>query len=449
MKLLREMTIRKLVLLSWALPGALVVLASLVIFSVMGWVDYQRSISRIQDDLAAQARIASRRLSAEILLGQSGAVESVARTLERELDINRIEVLSGQPPCSIAEITEGVCAKLKNSNLSVLRSVEHTLKPNYVILSRAVPSFWAFLNFTLFIWSALPLVLLVGIGLIFQKALLDHFLVRPIGSLVDTTVDAKDPPAHWPAEIQDISRRLASSFEDRDQAIFGRIAGGVIHDLKTLLQSIRIGQELVSESPDGSPKRQQRLESLLKTVTLNVPKMLKIIETTLDGSREIQVRFTDQDLNKTIKSAIEANVPFAKTRQVLIQPHTSIPVAVPHDSLQLERALTNLIKNAIEAFDEHEKASADSISLVRVSADYAGHGKVLVSVEDSGPGLPHGTDRAFRILRSTKPHGSGLGLSVARKIIEAHGGSIEAGVSEQLMGAAFVIELPRSDRGLV
>jgi len=448
MKLLRDMNIKKLVLLSWALPGALVVLASLVTFGVTGWADYQRSIARTQEDLEEKARVASRRLSAELLLGSNGAVEAVSRTLEKDLELSEVRADPGEPTCASRDPKLQVCATLRAGALSVSRKVEISPKPYVVVVTNPVPGFFQTLNFTLFMWSALPILGLVGIGLVFQRALLEHFLVRPIGSLVETSLHAKDPAAHWPAEIRDISTKLADSFEDRDQAIFGRIAGGVIHDLKTLLQSIRIAQELASEAPAESSKRLTRLESLLKTVSINVPKMLKIIELTLDGSREIPVRTTDRNLAQTLQGAVDANVPLAKSQGVSVKLDFASDLNVLHDSIQFERVMSNLIKNAIEAFDSDSSLGGDASRVVRVSASPLGEDSVRVRVEDSGPGLPQGTDRAFRILRSTKPHGAGLGLSVARKIVEAHGGSIEAGVSDELLGAAFLIELPNLNRGM-
>ena len=448
MNLLRKMNLKKLVLLSWVLPGALVVCASVLTFLALGWNDYQSSLSRVQDDLEAKAKVISRRLSAELLLGSSGAVDSVSRVLEHDLGVAFIRVRSGKVPCARDSSDLDSCAVRGGSFLTVIRRVEFTQEPHYIEVSLPAAGFWSSLNPTLVLWSALPLSLLLGLGLAFQGWLLERYLVRPIGALVDTTVHAKNPPSQWPDEIQDISRRLAASFEDRDQAVFGRIAGGVIHDLKTLLQSIRIGQELAHEAPVGSEKRQQRLDSLLKTVSINVPKMLKIIELTLDGSREIPVRRIDHDLSKTIQSALEANEALAKTKKVSLEVIGQSVAQVPHDSIQLERALGNLIKNGIESFDGIPEDARIEKQSVRVSLGDLPDGGVVLSVEDSGPGLPHGTDRAFRILRSSKPHGSGLGLTVTRKIIEAHGGTVEAGASSELSGAAFSISLPGSDRGL-
>jgi signal transduction histidine kinase len=67
-------------------------------------------------------------------------------------------------------------------------------------------------------------------------------------------------------------------------------------------------------------------------------------------------------------------------------------------------------------------------------------GKIRISLEDTGPGIPE-TLQAFRLFETTKPHGTGLGLTIARQIVQAHGGSIEF-ASLQPHGTVFHIELP-------
>ncbi len=66
----------------------------------------------------------------------------------------------------------------------------------------------------------------------------------------------------------------------------------------------------------------------------------------------------------------------------------------------------------------------------------------MLEIEDSGPGMPTSSKKTFRIMKSSKPNGSGLGLLVSKKIIEAHGGDISVETSESLKGAKFIISIP-------
>jgi signal transduction histidine kinase len=91
------------------------------------------------------------------------------------------------------------------------------------------------------------------------------------------------------------------------------------------------------------------------------------------------------------------------------------------DRVQLQQVIINLIINAIEAMSGVGKRGR----ALRISTEQAAAGSVLVSVQDSGPGLcVEGLDRLFDAFYTTKADGMGLGLSICRSIIEAHGGGI-------------------------
>ena len=107
------------------------------------------------------------------------------------------------------------------------------------------------------------------------------------------------------------------------------------------------------------------------------------------------------------------------------------------DAVQVQQVLINLIKNAIEAV-----ADADERRIVIATAASA-PGEVEVTVEDSGPGLDSSIEDAFAPFHSTKDGGLGLGLSISRTIIQAHGGEMEAGRAEG-GGALFRFTLPRA-----
>jgi PAS domain S-box-containing protein len=111
---------------------------------------------------------------------------------------------------------------------------------------------------------------------------------------------------------------------------------------------------------------------------------------------------------------------------------------VQGDRVQLEQVIINLIVNAIEAMSEvGERARA-----LLISTEQKVSGSVLVSVEDSGPGLGvEGLDRLFDAFYTTKLGGMGLGLSICRSIIEAHGGGIWASQNAG-PGATFQFNLP-------
>jgi signal transduction histidine kinase len=109
----------------------------------------------------------------------------------------------------------------------------------------------------------------------------------------------------------------------------------------------------------------------------------------------------------------------------------SLP-AIQGDRVQLQQVILNLLINAIEAINEMSEGPREML----ISTAKADPG-VLVSVRDSGPGLtPESVERLFESFYTTKPGGLGMGLSICRSIIEAHGGRLWASANEP-RGAVF------------
>jgi signal transduction histidine kinase len=113
---------------------------------------------------------------------------------------------------------------------------------------------------------------------------------------------------------------------------------------------------------------------------------------------------------------------------------------VQGDPLQLQQVLLNLIRNASDALDEAQASSP--ILRIETFADPAAK-QVGIRLQDNGPGLPTiDRDRIFEPYLTTKSSGLGLGLAICRRIVESHGGRIDADSSPD-GGAEFTIRLPQ------
>jgi C4-dicarboxylate-specific signal transduction histidine kinase len=120
-----------------------------------------------------------------------------------------------------------------------------------------------------------------------------------------------------------------------------------------------------------------------------------------------------------------------------IQPAQELPV-VRADRIQLQQVLLNLIINAIEAMSAVNEGPRELL----ISSSSNAVDSVLVAVRDSGPGLtPESFDRMFQAFHTTKPDGIGIGLSICRSIVEAHGGRVWA-TANAPQGAIFQFTLP-------
>jgi C4-dicarboxylate-specific signal transduction histidine kinase len=114
--------------------------------------------------------------------------------------------------------------------------------------------------------------------------------------------------------------------------------------------------------------------------------------------------------------------------------------AVLGDRVQLQQVMLNLIMNASEAMSATENRPRELVIKSTMS-----DAKVQVSVQDSGVGLKsEDLDRVFRPFFTTKPKGIGMGLSISRSIIEAHGGRLWA-ASRDSAGAVFHFTVPKAE----
>jgi signal transduction histidine kinase len=111
---------------------------------------------------------------------------------------------------------------------------------------------------------------------------------------------------------------------------------------------------------------------------------------------------------------------------------------VQADRVQLQQVLLNLIINAIEAMSASDAGSRRLL----ISSARSEQNEVSVEVQDSGPGFPEGSgEQIFQAFYTTKPAGLGMGLSICRSIVEAHGGQLRATPGDPT-GAVFTFTLP-------
>lgn len=410
---------------SWLVSGCLAIVATLVLFVGFALHNYSSDSKIALAKLDEKAQVVARRLSGELLLGDRGAPKPVALEMAKEMDL--AEVLFDSPSMI------GNSA-VKNELLYSTVKAPFLEDKFLVRVATSKKSLSDYFNFSIMFICFAIIGVLIGVGIFTQTKYLRKHLVRPIQALVETSTGEKIACESWPKELQEISERLNSSFQDREQFVYSQIARGVIHDIKTILQSIKVASDLASES-----QTEARMKNLLKVSQLKLPDLLDIVDTTLDGSRDIQIKSQKQSLNKTLEKSINTLrlLPISNGIEFIVEQDTEIAIA--HDPIQLERVFTNLIKNGVESINENESSQRK----MRIGFSLSEKDFVAVKIEDSGKGLPKNADSVFRLLKSTKEHGSGIGLRVSKKIVEAHHGKLAASHSSELGGARFDVFLPK------
>jgi two-component system sensor histidine kinase KdpD len=212
----------------------------------------------------------------------------------------------------------------------------------------------------------------------------------------------------------------------------------VSHELKTPLAAIAAAsQELVRSAPNV--QNSEALQDLATEIHAGSRRLNRVVNNLLDMNRlESGVVRPKQewcDLRELLESAIQIERESLNGRDVKLEVSENVPLALVDYTL-LEQAVAKLIANVV--------SHAPSRAPIEIDTDYQGD-QLIISVSDRGPGLdPESIERVFdKFYRGDgrKPGGLGLGLSIARGFVEAHGGSLTA-ENRDGGGARFTITLP-------
>jgi two-component system sensor histidine kinase HydH len=223
--------------------------------------------------------------------------------------------------------------------------------------------------------------------------------------------------------------------DNENLAAMGRALSAVAHDMKTPLIAIggfsRLVQRHVSKC---SCQEDVDCHKKLNIVLGETQRLETLVEDMLDFSRPLELHPSDEDIRPIIIECIAIAEVVAKEKKVNIQsqlPKNERPLIL--DPMRMKQVLINLLVNAVHASPEHE--------VVTVKC-YESRMKVLIDVIDKGCGIPPDKrEKIFHPFFTTKREGTGLGLPIAKKIIEAHRGNIQV-VDNPEQGLTFRIVLP-------
>ena len=150
-------------------------------------------------------------------------------------------------------------------------------------------------------------------------------------------------------------------------------------------------------------------------------------------------RIDSVNVNKAVREVIELTYGEALKNRVSVRTQLAdgLPL-IQGDGVQLQQVVLNLFLNAVQAMG----AVTDSTREVLITTSQTNPNEVCLGVQDTGPGLsPESLPRLFEPFYTTKPEGMGMGLSICRSIIEAHGGRLWAKAC-QPRGAVFQFVVP-------
>jgi PAS domain S-box-containing protein len=229
-------------------------------------------------------------------------------------------------------------------------------------------------------------------------------------------------------DVTNLQHRVADT--ERHLAI-GQMASGLAHDFNNVLNTITQATALLELSPDQTPEERRRYLVMIDRAARTGAEIIKRVREYVRGGSGMPAAV---DVSRIMREAVDLAEPMWRTgRNIVVEQRyeTSSPVwANPAD---LRRVFANLIINAIQAMPGGGK-------LVVETEEH--EGKIFARVRDTGNGIPVDVQKKiFLPYFTTKPTGTGLGLSTAQKILLAQGGNLSF-TSDPGIGTVFTAEIP-------
>ena len=226
-------------------------------------------------------------------------------------------------------------------------------------------------------------------------------------------------------------------------SIMGELAASlaheILHPIATARNNARAGMRFLERSPPDLAEVKEALACIVR----DADRAKDIVGRMRDHIKKAPPRSEPFDLNEAIGEVIEMVRSAIDKNGVSVRTTLKGSLLVHGDRVQLQQVVLNLILNAVEAMSSVEKDARE----LSISTKQSQTSDVLVAVRDSGPGIdPEHLDQVFAPFYTTKTSGMGMGLSICRSIIAAHGGRLWAEANRP-RGAVFQFTLPAGPQG--
>jgi signal transduction histidine kinase len=222
-------------------------------------------------------------------------------------------------------------------------------------------------------------------------------------------------------------------------SVMGELAASlsheILHPIATARNNARAGIRFLELHPPNLGEAREALDCVVR----DADRARDIVRRMRDHVKKAPPRMERFDLNAAINEVLVLAQSVTHRNRVAVQTRLADGlVPVLGDRVQLQQVLLNLILNAAEAMGAADVGARKLL----ISTEQDQTGGTLVAVRDSGPGIdPAHLDRVFDAFYTTKSSGTGMGLSICRSIIHAHGGKLWAEANEH-RGAVFQFTLP-------
>jgi signal transduction histidine kinase/CheY-like chemotaxis protein len=235
--------------------------------------------------------------------------------------------------------------------------------------------------------------------------------------------------------FEDLSEAKAIEAERRrlDRlAALGEMSAVVAHEIRNPIAGIAAGVEYLNKNNSEDWRHREDIAMILG----EIERVNRILEDILSVARPFQLKLSIQTLPDIVEHVLHRYQTSLEKRAIrVIRRYAPLLPQAQVDRERMEQALTNLVLNAVEVMP-----NGGTLGIGLGGNEHW----LIITISDTGPGISHDVQRCiFEPFFTTKARGTGLGLAVAQRIIEEHGGTIEVS-SEIGKGTKFTIQLPLS-----
>ncbi|MFZ9006371.1 MAG: ATP-binding protein [Nitrosopumilaceae archaeon] len=222
---------------------------------------------------------------------------------------------------------------------------------------------------------------------------------------------------------QSLQKNQEELIKNERLSAIGELSAKIAHDIRNPLNNIKLSTDII-----GKKISDEKLKRYFEKIDNNIFRISHQVNDVLDFLNNSQIKKEDINIRNLIKTSIE-NISIPENISVEISDSV---FKVNCDPVQIDRVISNLILNSIQAIG----AKKGKITVSIEDKD----SWCFITVEDSGIGIdPENKDKIFEPLFTTKTHGTGLGLSTVKNIVETHQGSIKV----ESNPTRFIIKIPK------
>lgn len=237
-------------------------------------------------------------------------------------------------------------------------------------------------------------------------------------------------------------RRLEEEARKADRlAYVGTLASGLAHEIRNPLNSMNMNIQMLQEEIDElGVGDAEDISDMFASTKREIQRLERLVSSFLSYARPTQIQTQMLQVNDVVREVVDFLRPEINQGGLLMDLNLSSSLPdVPIDEGQMKQALLNVIQNAVQVSQPGQK--------IAVTTRMGGGDKILVVVTDHGPGIAQQElDNIFKVFYSTRRGGSGLGLPIAQRIVELHGGGIKV-ESKVGVGTTISLILPKDPDG--